>query len=238
MFDSIGGNVQAEATLNFGYAPAKGRGRVPLLVSGVVGLLLLGLALDLLFAKPDSGKHKMVTQITLVTPLPPPPKPEEKPPEPPKVKDEVKLDQPKPLDDPKPAAQQPPAGPLGVDAQGTGPGDGFGLAGRPGGRDITMGEGGGNGRLGLVTFGSSVARFIAQELARDPKLKATPYQFEVRVWLDKDGRFEREEIVRGAGDRELDELIRAGLHSLTAIQQPMPQNLPQPLRIRVTSTDA
>lgn len=208
---------------------------VPLLIAASLGLPLVGIALSMLFTKTEPGKHRLVTQITLV-PLPPPPKPEEKPPEPPKPKDEVKLEQPRPQDDPQPPAEQPAAGPLGVDAQGSGPGDGFGLAGRPGGRDII--GGGGGGGLGLSMFGSATARHIAQELARDPKLKSTSYQIEVRVWMSKDGRFEREEIVRGTGDRDLDTLIRAGLAQLTAIRQPVPQNLPQPLRIRVTSSDA
>jgi hypothetical protein len=92
--------------------------------------------------------------------------------------------------------------------------------------------------LGLTLFGSSTARHIAQELARDPKLKSSTYQIEVRVWLSRDGRFERQEIVRGTGDRELDALIRSGLNQISSLQQPVPQNLPQPLRIRVTSSDA
>jgi protein TonB len=217
---------------------AKGGGKfsLPLVLAAVLFVVLAGFALSLLFTKTDPGKHKIVQQITLVAP-PPPPKPEERPPDPPKVKDEVKLDEPKPTDEPKPAAAEPPAGPLGVDAQGTGAGDGFGLAGRPGGRDITMGGGGGGG-LGLTLFGSSTARHIAQELARDPRLKSATYQIEMRVWLSRDGRFEREEIVHGTGSHELDELIRAGLSQLSALQQPVPQNLPQPLRIRVTSSDA
>jgi len=210
---------------------------LPLLIGLCLGMPLLGLTLTALFFKAEPSKHKTVTQISLVAPPPPPPKPEEPPPEPPKMKEEVNLDQAKPVDAPKASAEQPAAGPLGIDAQGSGPGDSFGLVGRPGGRDITVGEIGGN-RLGFTAFGSSTARHIAQELARDPKLKATAYQIEVRVWLSKDGHFEREEIVRGTGDRELDALIRAGLSQLTSVQQPIPQNLPQPLRIRVTSSDA
>jgi len=215
---------------------SRARRLLPLALGLVLGLALLGGALSMLFTKTDPGKHKSVTQISLIPP-PPPPKPPEKPPEPPKVKEEVKLDDPKPVDEPKPAPQQPPAGPLGVDAQGTGPGDGFGLAGRPGGRDITVGGGGGGG-LGLNLFGSSTARHIAQELARDPKLKSAVYKIEIRVWLTRDGRFQREEIVRGSGDPELDALIRAGLNQLGGLSTPVPQDLPQPLRIRVTSSDA
>ena len=210
---------------------------LPLFIGLCLGMPLLGLTLSALFLKGEPSKHKTVTQISLVAPPPPPPKTEEPPPEPPKMKEEINLDQPRPVDEPQPSAEQPPAGPLGIDAQGSGPGDSFGLVGRPGGRDITLSEIGG-GRLGFTAFGSSAARHIAQELARDPKLKSTPYQIEVRVWLSKDGRFEREEIVRGTGDRELDALIRAGLNQLTSLQQPIPQNLPQPLRIRVTSSDA
>jgi protein TonB len=209
----------------------------PIALGLVLGLSLLGGALSMLFTKTDPGKHKTVTQISLIAPPPPPPKPPEKPPDPPKVKEEVKLDDPKPVDEPKQAPEQPPAGPLGVDAQGTGPGDSFGLAGRPGGRDIIVGNGGGGG-LGLNLFGSSTARYIAQVLARDPKLRSTSYQIEIRVWLTKDGRFQREEIVRGTGDRELDALIRSGLNQLGSVSAPVPPNLPQPLHIRVTSSDA
>ncbi len=209
---------------------------LPLVIGLLLGVPLLGVALSMLFTTTDAGKHKIVTRITLIAPPPPPPKLEEKPPEPPKVTDEIKLDQPKPDEEPKSAPEQPPAGPLGIDAQGTGPGDSFGLAGRPGGRDIIAGSSGGG--FGLSVFGSSTARYIAHELARDPQLKNASYQVEIRIWLSKDGRFEREELVRGTGNRELDQLIRAGLSQLGALPQAVPENLPQPLRIRVTSSDA
>jgi periplasmic protein TonB len=205
---------------------------LPLLVGLCLALPLLGIALSALFTKTEPGKHKIVTQITLVAPPPPPPQP--KPPEPPKPKEELKVEQP-PTPQPKQDNSEPPPGPLGLDSQGTGPGDAFGLAGRPGGRDI-IGSGGGG--LDLTLFGNNAARQIAQDLARNPKLKSAMYKIEIRVWLARDGRIEREEIVRGTGNRDLDEMIREGLNELGAIHQPVPENLPQPLRIRVTSTDA
>jgi len=231
----IWGNAPKKQVPTSGQKP--GRRRILIVLLGLaVGLPLVGLSLATLFGRVDPPKHKSVVQIALVAlPPPPPPKPQE---EPPKPKEEVKIDQPKPTpDDPKPMPQVPPPGPMGVDAQGTGPGDSFGLAGRPGGRDIIASSGGGGG-LGLSLFGSSTARHIAQELARDPRLKNTNYKVEIRVWLSKDGRFEREEIVRGSGDSEIDKLIREGLSQLGALQTPVPQNVPQPLRIRVMSTDA
>lgn len=211
---------------------------LPLVAAVVVGVPLIGMAMFLLFSKPSDEKRHVVQQITMVR-LPPPPKPEEKPPEPPKVKEEVKIETPRNVEEPKPADNQPPpAGPLGLDAQGTGPGDGFGLAGRPGGRDITVGGGGGGGGLALMAFGTGAARHIAQELARDPRLKALSYRVEIRIWLSKDGRFEREELARGTGDEQVDTMIRDGLRDVSRLRQSVPDNLPQPLTIRVTSSDA
>jgi protein TonB len=210
---------------------------MPVVGALAIGLPLLGVATMLLFSKPDPEKHHSVRQVTVLRlPPPPPPKPEEKPPEPPKVKEEIKLETPRPLDEPK-TAEAPPAGPLGLDAQGTGPGDGFGLAGRPGGRDIVLG-GSGSSALALAAFGSGAARHIAQELARNPKLKSSVYKVEIRVWLSKDGRFEREELARGSGDASIDALIREGLTQVAPLRQALPADLPQPLRIRVTSSDA
>ncbi len=187
--------------------------------------------------------QRKVTQIAVLRPPPPPPPPKtpEKPPEPPKIKEDIKLEPPKPADTPKPEAakEAPPPGPLGVDAQGTGPGDGFGLAGRPGGRDIVLGGGGGgSGGLGHALFANGVARHIAQELARQGVLRSVEYRVELRVWLARDGRIERWEIARGSGDAELDRQLGDGLARVAALRQPTPEGLAQPLRIRVTSSES
>lgn len=211
--------------------------------AALLGLALSGLAIwFFLRSEPAPQPQRKVTQIAVLRPPPPPPPPKtpEKPPEPPKVKDEVKVDPPKPVDTPKADApkEAPPPGPLGVDAQGTGPGDGFGLAGRPGGRDITLGGNSGGGGLGHALFATGVARHIAQELARQGALRSVEYRVELRVWLARDGRLERWEIARGSGDPALDRLLGDGLAHIAALRQPMPEGLAQPLRIRVTSADA
>ena len=217
--------------------------RVPrlLLWAGVlvIAALLLWLIVKFLVLKAEPEARHKVQQISLVRPPPPPPpKPPEKPPEPPKIKEEVKIDPPKPADEPKPAQQPdaPPPGPLGVDAQGTGPGDGFGLAGRPGGRDVTLGGGGGG--LSATLFANNVARQIAQELARMGPLRNVEYRVDLRIWLAHDGHIERHEITRSSGDAAVDRLIVDGLEHLSPIRQTPPDNLAQPLRIRVTSADA
>lgn len=215
-----------------------GSRRWPVIVLGLVlAIPLLGLALSALFSQREAPAHKPVVRISIITPTPPPPPPPKPQEEPPKPKEEVKLDVPKPTaEEPKPLPQEPPPGPLGVDAQGSGPGDSFGLAGRPGGRDIIGSVGGGG--IGLSLFGSNAARQIAQDLARDPRLKQAVYKVEIRIWLSKDGHLQREEIVRGTGDRDLDALIRNGLKEISVLHISVPDNLPQPLLIRVTSKDA
>jgi periplasmic protein TonB len=207
-------------------------------VAVLVGALSLIGYLYAMLLKSSPAEHRKVQQIfVLQAPPPPPPKPPEKPPEPPKPQEEIKLDQPKPVDEPKQAQEPPPAGPLGVDAQGTGPGDAFGLAGRPGGRDITLAGSGGGNALGFSTFARTTARFIAQELARDGQLRATHYRVEVLIWLSNGGRVDRFQLVHGTGDTELDQRIRDGLAQVGSLRQSVPQGLPQPLRIRVTSSD-
>lgn len=193
---------------------------------------------------------RKIAQITLVRPPPPPPppppKPPEKPPEPPRIKEEVKVEPPKPVEQPKteeaPKEAAPPPGPLGVDGAATGSGDGFGLAAREGGRDITLGPAntGGSARQGLnhALFANGVARHIAQELARLGPLRGYEFRVELRVWMGRDGRIERAEIARGSGDAELDRLLEDGLARIAALRQPLPEGMTQPLRIRVTSADA
>jgi periplasmic protein TonB len=213
--------------------------RLAVAVVSIGALSFIGLISATLLKPSPADHHKIQQVVVLRAVAPPPPKPPEKPPDPPK-REEVKLDQPKPQDEPKPADQEPPPpGPLGVDANGTGPGDGFGLAARPGGRDITLGgSGNGGAGFGYTTFASATARFIAQELARDDRLRSTNYRVEVRVWLSRSGRVDHCELVRGTGDPELDRKIRDGLTQLGSLRQSVPEGLPQPLRIRVTSSDA
>lgn len=215
-------------------SPARG---IALAVGGVLTLALIWWFVTWLRDSPPEPR-RTVQQVTVLRPLPtpPPPKPEEKPPEPPKVRDEVKIDTPKPVDEPESQPESPPPGPLGIDAQGSGPGDGFGLAGRPGGRDVTLGSGGG-GALSHSMFANGAARHIAQELGRIDRLRNVEYRIDVRIWIGRDGRFERYEVVNGTGDQAVDGLIREGLARMAALRTPIPDGLPQPLRVRVTSSD-
>jgi len=209
-----------------------------LLAIGVLALLVRGLM------KPSAPtKKQVVQQIQLVRPPPPPPPKEQ--PKPPEIKprEEVKVNEPPP---PTPQAQPannepPPAAALGVDAQGGAGGDNFGLVGRPGGRDITTlgkdggGVGGGVSRLAFASYTNLLQQRIQDEISRNQQLRSGDYRAVVRVWLTREGAIQRVEMVGSSGDPERDQLIRSSLASMAPLREPPPENMPQPVRLRITS---
>jgi protein TonB len=203
------------------------------LALAVAVLLVLWLRDVLQSAKPS--KPMKLQQITLMRPPPPPPKPpEEKPPEP-EVKEEVKLDEPTP-EEPQPADSPPPGADLGVDAEGSGEGDGFGLVGKKGAGDLIGGGGGGNpwGRYDAL-LNEAVSSAFQQALARDKTLKGKNYKVIVKVWIDSSGKVTRSALVDSTGDARADEVLKEALNSMRALRDVPPADMPQPVKIRVTS---
>ncbi len=221
---------------------------------GVVVLALLALLVwgaGKLFTGPKHSKPN-AQQITLVKPNlppPPPPKPPEKLPEPPKIKEEVKIDQPKPDPTPAKADAPPPAGKLGVDAEGTGTGDGFGLNANRGGRDLVVGgQGTGTGtgtgtsdgfnRTQYVFYRDVVTRHLNEVLNRVPDLKEEEGFVNLLLWVDKSGRLDRIEFKDGAPSSQRANLIRSALMAAPTLRQAPPEGMPQPMRVRVRIQDA
>jgi len=211
--------------------PWKGR-----LVGGVLAALFLGGLAWFIFNAVNSGKgtrKPSVQQVAILRqPPPPPPKPPEKLPEPPKIKEEVKIDAPRPEPTPdKPADPAPADKPLGLDADGSAGADGFGLAANKGGRDITTiggnssgsGGGGGTGRY----FTGLLQRNFFEALARNRKAPLDEFSVVVRVWIGDDGRVQRARMESGTGNAELDRLIEATLAEMSPLREVPPINLRQ-----------
>jgi periplasmic protein TonB len=211
-----------------------------------IGLLVLLLGAALFWAvrgliAKDAPKKPGVQQIAILKqPPPPPPKPPEKQPEPPKVKEEVKIDTPRDqpkLDEPKQANEPPAAAdkPLGVDADGSAGGDGFGLAANRGGRDITtIGPTGNGGQLRSrgAYFSGLVQRHFHEALSRSRKVARDEFNVVVKVWLNDDGRVSRADLVTGTGRSEVDELIVATLLEMAPLREvPPPEMRPMQLRL-------
>lgn len=213
--------------------------RFVLIGAGVIAVLAVA-ALGLRTLLADGAKPKKAGVQTIAVlrppPPPPPPKPEEKPPE---VKpEEVKLPEPEPV--PKADSEPPPGPDLGVDAEGGAGSDSFGLVGKPGGRDITeIGEVNASG-IGdrFAGFKAALGVHFQDALMRNEKLRNANYRASLSVWLSPAGRVERVEIAKGSGDDAVDALIRATLAQAGTLQPAMPHDLPQPVRLTVTSRGA
>lgn len=200
----------------------------------VCGTVLVGSGLWLKHFLGDDTPQKKpsLQQITLIKPPPPPPPPE-KPPEP-VVKEEIKLAEPEP--EPMDQADEPPPGPdLGVDAEGTGAGDGFGLVGRKGGADLIGGSRGNPWAWYDAIVNDAVNSAFQDALARENALKDKTYRVVVKVWIDANGKVSRLAVVDKTGDPKVDELIQDVLKNLRALRETPPADMPQPLKIRVTS---
>lgn len=206
-----------------------------LIAAAVLALMaLLGFALKQLLGDAGPVKKQTVHNIALLKPPPPPPppKPQEKPPEPEMKKEEVKVEQPKP--DAPNQSDAPEGKQLGVDAEGGAGGDAFGLVGNKGGRDLLAG----GGRMAFAFYTNQLQRFLQEELARHKKLKSADYRVVVRVWLSRAGAVQRFELAGSSGNGEIDEALRKALAEAPALRDPPPENMPQPVKIRITNRGA
>lgn len=212
--------------------------RLLVIVGTLVVLGIAGVAAVLLYLQmtaPAETPRRVVHEISLLTPPPPPPPP---PPEqPPPPQPPQRIDAPEPEPAPTPAAEAaPPAADLGIDAAGTGAGNGFGLVGRPGGRDLLEAPTIGGGGNPYARFGALVQERVREAVLAHERLRSAPdYQRVVLVWIGSGGDISRFELV-GAGQRpELDEALRQALANATPVREALPPTLPQPIRLRITT---
>jgi protein TonB len=198
--------------------------------AGLVAAVLIALWLkDMLTPKGPLQKMK-VQQITLVRPPPPPPPPpEEKPPEP-EIKEEVKLDEPQPTPDEPQQVDAPP--PDGI-AEGPAGGMATDIAR---GVPTLPGSGGGNPWAWYdAMVNDAVNSAFQAALSREKALKNRNYKVIVKVWIDGSGQVTRAALVDSTGDARADEVLKEALNGMRALRDGPPADMPQPMKIRVTS---
>jgi len=206
---------------------------------GVLAAVLLALWLKAWLKTDKPSKPMKLQQITLVRPPPPPPPPkppEPKPPEP-VVKEEVKLDEPQPTPEPEQADAPPPGPDLGIDAEGSGSGDGFGLVGKKGAADL-IGGGGVKGNPWAwydALVNEAVNSAVQAALAREKSLKNKSYKVIVKLWIGSDGQVTRAALMDSTGDARADDVLKAALKEMRVLRDSPPEDMPQPMKIRVTS---
>jgi periplasmic protein TonB len=202
---------------------------VPLIALCLLVLIVLGggvwLVRHFLASTPPSQK-KVAQEIHIIRPppeaLPPPP-----PPPPP----DEKVDIPDPQQEPDPTpSDEPPAEQLGLDAEGTAGGDGFGLAARKGGRDLLA-----SGGSAFTWYAGLIKNEILERLQEETRARSGSYSITVRVWVRQDGTIERFKLVQSSGDRDRDRAIESALSGIGRVSQSPPADMPQPVSLRIVS---
>jgi protein TonB len=167
---------------------------------------------------------QIVQQVKIIRP-PPPPEVEPPPPQ------EEDVNVPPPDEQPQQADNQPPPGDrLGLDADASGAGDGFGLLARKGGRDLLA-----SGEGAFAWYTGMLQNAIRDRLQDDRKARASAYSVIVRIWVKPNGAVERVELANSTGDRELDSAIKNALAGNVSISQAPPIEMPQPVSLRIVS---
>ncbi|HSH86062.1 MAG: TonB C-terminal domain-containing protein [Methylophilus sp.] len=193
----------------------------------------IGYGLKKMFAGGTTHK-KQITTVKLLPdtpPPPPPPPPKEPPKETPKEqpKEAPKEPQPKP-------AETPPAETLKMEgAAGDGPSpfqSGAVNNEYKGGAVATIGSDGG---VKYRWYAGLVKSQIERAIERDKKLTQGQYKIVVSVWLKPNGQFERLSVEQSDTTPEIEQGIREALNDLPAMQESPPENMPMPIRMRISA---
>ncbi len=204
---------------------------LPLAVGAALVVIGFGLAFWAMrsFLADKGGTSKKVVQEIQVIRPPPPPPPEEQPPPPPPEED-VEVKTPEEQPEPTPSNVPPPGEQLGIDAEGTAGGDGFGLAARPGGRELLS-----TGGSTLTWYAGLVQSAILERLQAEKEARTGSYSVRVQAWIRPDGTVERIRLAQSSGNPERDRAIERALAGISRISQPPPFEMPQPMNLRIVS---
>ena len=207
------------------------------------GLLASAVYVLSLLMNSDSGNRKRhIQQITMVKP-PPPPKIKEKPPEP-EIKKKEEIVEPEPEEQPPEEMEEsmeddmPPGEELGLDADGTGGADGFGLKAKKGGRSLIGGAGSDKSlmrRYGWYTriLQDEIRDLVNKYLEDKNDIPSGKHNMVLEIRLDGFGNMELAQINTSSGNQEVDLAVRQAIAGFRVSESP-PEAMPKILQLRVT----
>lgn len=205
------------------------------LVVGVLVFLALGYGVYSLLSNKPSPKKPPVTTVKLLpdTPPPPPPPPKEPPKEQPKEEPkEIKVEQPKPIDAPPEPQNLKMEGDAGDAPSAFGSGK---VTSDYNGGDVGVKIGGNKSLAAYAWYTGKIKASIEAAIAEQKELAKEQYKIVVELWLAKDGQVERIELVSGSGEQKKDELLRQALRSVKRMPEAPPEDMPQPVKLRITA---
>jgi protein TonB len=189
----------------------------------VVGALLINFVMKMMAEKPDGPQRQVAQVVKIVRP------PENQPPPPPPPPPEEKIEEPLEQEEPEQAPEEAsPAEQLGLDAEGSAGGDGFGLAARKGGRDLV-----GTGTAPFRWYTDLLARSLQDCFSEDEAVRRGNYKVDVRVQVEKDGSMRVLDVLGTSGNAEIDTAIRRSTGC--NIGQSRPLEVPALATVRLTS---
>lgn len=212
----------------------------------VVGGLAIGLAALLLheILASNTPRTASVQPLALIAPPATPP-PITKEPEPERAEEIKELDtsdytpgEPGADAGPGPDTGTPSDGAMGLDEAGSGGSDAFGLAGKPGGRELLLtggGGGGGNPNGRFIHFADQLQSHLQDQLNQLPGLRHNCYTASIDVRLAGSGAVEDVRIRKSTGDPGLDTQLHDALLQVSPMDTPPPADMPWPIRMRMVS---
>jgi outer membrane biosynthesis protein TonB len=191
---------------------------------GVLGFLyFLGFILKDFF-KGQSHPKKQITTIKLLPDTPPPP-----PPPPPPPKEQPKEVQKAPEQKP---VELPPTETLKMEgAAGDAPSafqSGNVTNDYKGGKTI-----GSDSKFSW--YASIVKTEIEKALQRNQVLKDGQYKVVVSIWVRPNGEIEKLVVMQSDATPEIEQALKTTLDNMQSIKQPLPEGMPQPLKLRITA---
>ena len=188
-------------------------------------------------------KAPKISLIPANPPPPPPPPKEEKKPEPPKEQKEVKVE-------PTPQVKEAPPAPASPElkmegAAGDGP-SAF-AAGKVTREEVVIAPPkaaqvapvlpkAASGLFNQFTnYASGLKGEVQRHLARRKELRQKSYRVELQLWVERDGRVSRYEIIGSSGDTEIDETLRQSMAELSNFSIVPPDQMPQPIRLSLVT---
>ncbi|MCB5190612.1 TonB C-terminal domain-containing protein [Methylobacillus arboreus] len=206
---------------------------------GLIGLVVLLLAVlgygvySLVSSKPGPKKPPVTTIKIMPDTPPPPPPPKEPPKEQPKEEPkEIKVEQPKPVEAPPEPQNLKMEGDAGDAPSAFGAGK---VTSDYSGGDVGVKIGGSKGLSAYAWYTGKIKASIEAAIAEQKELAREQYRIVVQLWLAKDGQVEKIELVNGSGDQKKDELLRQALNSIKRMPEAPPEDMPQPVKLRVTA---
>lgn len=186
--------------------------------------LTVALLLKQFFHIEKSEQKKQIQQVTLIAPPPPPPPPPQEEIKQPEVKEDIPEEKPQEAA-PTNEADAPAGEDLGVDADGTAGGDGFGLVGKKGGRGLLGGSG----------YEQTVRQEINEAIVENPRLKHLAYVAVLNLALSDSGEFEKFDVELVSGDAEAKTLLEDVLRKKKRMSKARPLEAASLIKLRVKS---